>query len=232
MLHISENPLHPKLLRLDIGAGVLTKKELDAACLRPPKRGFTCTLPAHNTKAIALLSSYGFTLARQTVEGGWRGDASLNKVGLCGGTLAAQPSFTAAWLEAHRVHYFATHHINPPAVLDSERWRETFLGADFLPEAAFFIQQNHKVVAFSSLRKQTAGHWELAWFGVDPILWQTPKAALLNEGLVAMETAYMATNGIENAVIELDSTNPDAVWRLNHCPIFERETYETYHLQG
>ncbi len=222
---ISENPLHPALLRLD--AERLSAEKLDAALMAHPRRGFTCVVDESDACAAKLLASGGFVVMRRTVEGGWRGEPAMPLPDFEHGTLAQRPGLTKLWLAAHRQHYFATHGANPPAALDAQSWDELFLGDDFLSESAFFILDGSTIAAFSSLRKVN-GNWELAWFGTTS---SKPSAfAPLNTGLVALESAYLAAQEIPSALGEFDSTNPDAEWRLARYALTNPIAFQTYHL--
>jgi len=222
-MRVFENPLHPALLRLESDA--ISAEALDAALAAHPNRGFICTIEESDTRAAALLSSSGFSLARRTIEGRWQGEPSAPLPDLEHGTLAQRPDLTTPWLAAHKQHYFATHRANPPAELDTARWDGVFLGKDFRPESAFFILDDGHIAAFSSLRPSSEG-WELAWFGTTPE--NHPEIAVLNAGLVAMETAFMVANSIPSALIEWDSPNPDALWRIRHFPLHNPIIYWTF----
>ncbi len=224
-MRVAENPLHPALLRLESDA--FSAEALDAALAVQRNRGFTCTIDNSDTRAAALLTARGFCLVRRTIEGGWQGEPSAPLPDLEHGTLAQRPELTTPWLAAHKQHYFATHRASPPAELDTARWDEVFLGEDFRPESAFFILDGRQIAAFSSLRP-AGENWELAWFGTVPE--NHPSFEGLNAGLVAMETDFIAAEGIFAVLAEFDSTSPDAMWRLHSCGLSEPKTYQTYHL--
>ena len=222
-MRITENALHPTLLRLT--AEMMSATALDAALKAHPKRGFSCMIDESDTLSAELLTARGFTSVRRTVEGVWRGDPTMPLPKFEHGTLAQRPDLTTPWLAAHRQHYFASHRANPPAVLDDESWDNAFLGEDFSPESAIFILDENNIAAFSSLRKARDG-WEQAWFGTIP--YNHPEFATLNAGLVALETAFMAKRGIRSALVEWDTTSHDAAWRIRQYPLQKLHAYLTF----
>lgn len=224
-MRVLENPLHPARLRLEVEG--LSTAALDAAVAAHPERGFTCIISESDQRAAALLTARGFASVRRTVEGGWRGDPSLPMPVFEHGTLAQRPELTQPWLAAHRQHYFATHRDNPPAALDGNSWNDLFLGGDFWPETAFYILDGNDIAAFSSLREAKGG-WELAWFGTVPE--NHLSFAGLNAGLVALETQFMAGQGIPSVLVEWDSTSPDAAWREQQYTLENPHTYLTFTL--
>lgn len=222
-MRVSENPLHPAMLRLEFAAFSATA--LDAALMTHPNCSLICTVDESDASAAKLLVSRGFTLVRRTVEGGWQGDLTMPLPDFEHGTLAQRPDLTAPWLTAHKQHYFTIHRTNPPAQMDAPSWDAVFTGKDFRPESAFYILDGGRIAAFSSLRPSFEG-WEQAWFGTTPE--NRPDFIALNAGLVAMETTFMAANGIRSALAEWDSTSPDAAWRIGQYPLTHPQLYGTF----
>lgn len=219
-MRVYENSLHPELLRIE--AKDLRGEALDSALACHPKRGFICTIDVCDKQAANLLWERGFTLVRRTFEGEWIGDREGPLPDFEYGTLAKRPDVTAAWLAAHRQNYIATHSINPPT---SRNWDQVFLGADFRPDAAFYILKCGRLVAFSSLRPSRDG-WEQAWFGTSP---KHPRDfAALNMGLVALETEFMSKRNIAAVLVEWDSTSPDAAWRMAQYPLENQSEFLTF----
>ncbi len=218
-MRVSENPHHPRLLRL--APEGMTAKALDAVLAAHPDRGFICTVEAQDVEAAKQLEARGFTFVRRTLEGLWQGAPAAPLPNFAHGTLATRPDLTELWLAAHRQHYAATHSANPPAKDSSA----VFLGEDFRPEAAFCILADGQLAAFSSLRPADEG-WELAWFGTTPE--NHPDFAMLNAGLVALETGFMAKRSISAVLVEWDSTSPDAAWRTARYALEDPREYLTF----
>jgi len=118
-----------------------------------------------------------------------------------------------ALAEAHLEHYTATHSVNPAAPRSLSSWRDTFLGDDLDPDAAFLAWRDGAIAAFTSLRPDGAGGWEVAWFGTLPP--HRAYAHTLNLALKHCEVDFARRREVEQLGFEVDSTDPEAVAVLN-----------------
>lgn len=229
-----ENPLHPTVPRLELDDPPLTAEALDAQLAAHPNRGFTCLVDQKDHATRRLLEAPAFKSVRQTVEGVARpigGVAPVLPDGFHAGTLQERPDLLDEWVMIHYAHYAATHRANPatgPKALD---WKQVFIGADYIPDAAFFIGDRQNLLAFSCLRKNPDGGYQLAWFGTTPAPQGKRAFRMLNMALLMMEQAYMRANRIPAVIYELDSTSPDARWHLRQMPLEQPQTWLTFVLQ-
>lgn len=131
-----------------------------------------------------------------------------------------------ALTEAHLEHYTATHSVNPAAPRPLSSWRDIFLGDDLDPAAAFLARRNGAIAAFTSLRPDGAGGWEVAWFGTLPPY--RAYAHTLNLALKHHEVGFAQRRGIEQLGFEVDSTDPEAVAVLGTLAEAKGEALMTY----
>jgi hypothetical protein len=131
-----------------------------------------------------------------------------------------------ALVEAHLEHYTATHSVNPAAPRPLSSWRGLFLGDDLDPAAAFLARRDGAIAAFTSLRADGAGAWEVAWFGT--LAPYRAYAHTLNLALKHHEEGFARRRGIARLGFEVDSTDPEAVAVLGTLAEAKGEALVTY----
>lgn len=131
-----------------------------------------------------------------------------------------------ALAEAHLEHYSVTHSVNPAGPRPLALWRGLFLGDDLDSDAAFLARRDGALAAFTSLRPDGAGAWEVAWFGtLHP---HRADAYTLNLALKHGEVGFAQRRGITQLAFEVDSTDPEAVAVLDTLTEAKGEALLTY----